>query len=826
MCTEEKPALRRAQSALAGHVTTNQTSRSGGVHSRSACHRAHRSYSHTQHEPGYPSYYSTYSTPQRKRTYEYDPPTRSLPPRPASAQLVRSRGAAATSSVQEPLPVPTLDLRRLDQAVSLAQDAANAADENEARWQSRPRARSRPSNTPTPAYSGARWNNGAFASSQSVPNFLGDEDGLEFYLSSSDALDNDLHDARSELPPVFDDDIPATTLGSSVGSDASGATGAGPVTNVRSRIGRFLSLPRISAAGAATLLRNYTYGAAAPTEAELVAREEAERRHDAELTLDLYISSLGYLLSALPPKEAIGVSEKHRAEMRATLREALNKFEASDQVDSAVAAFNASGSSGEPSAEAATMQSELAALRQDLQNALASVTQPQPGVVINNSNASAAVGSSWNNDYGNGSPHPHVVHHIHTHTVAPGMQPTIDRTGQVVSDGLISSTNRIEDLPSSDGKSSLPSHVSSDAPQPGWRRRAISSVTWGTVDAGLALSAGAVNLVSRAVSSVAAKLGGTDTSPAVESEASSDGPEVDELLGQETPTPTLATPLPQPSVQEQASNKAQQNLTQSQWVMAIQVVSSAVQALTAAESPPKSQPVAEPDTPIFGIRSEPADPVYESDALVAREVPAKSAPEAVPMARPWPVSAVVSAVSTASSVGGWVAQRARFFSRVDHSQLNGAALEEQVIRVAADLGRAVKRSALPNQIGQLIARLGRLLQALDQQYTLREKTTKLALKNVAAALRLARTYQLHVFAARAMAASVEAVIAAIEAYRDERAPAQAAVPPPQAAISTIRAAAALLAQAPAWQPPPPSSSPAPAVAAAPGKLHRQRSNHL
>lgn len=830
--TEVKPALRRARSALASHVPTNHTPRSsGGVHRRGAYHRASRSYSHTQPEPGYHHYHSTYSTPQRNRPYdEDDPPTRSLPRRPASAQLVRSRGTTtALSSVPDPVPVPTLDLRRLDQAVKLAQDAANAVNENEARWQTcSHRTRSYQSHdTPTAAPLNTGWT-GALSSSQAVPtNFLGTQDGLGFYLpssSSSDALQDELHNHHSpELPPVFDDDVPATTLGSSVGSDASGASGAGPVTNVRSRIGRFLSLPRNSAAGAATLLRNYAYGAAAPTEAELVAREvdeqEAERRQDAELTLDLYISSLGYLLSALPPKEAMGVSEKHRAEMRTTLMKALNKFEASDQqIGSAVAASSpaATGSSSsgrDPSTEAATMQSELAALRKDLQNALATVTQPAPGVVINNSNAPAAVASSWNNGYGDGGPH--VVHHIHTHTVAPGMQPTFDRTGQVVSDGLVPSLNRIEDLPSySDSNSSRSSsQAGSDAPQSGWRRRTISSVTWGTVDAGLALSAGAVYLASRAVSSVVTKLGGTDPNALEmhsETSASSDhGPEIDEVLGHETPTP-LPQPRPQPQpathgaqAQTQPS-KAQQNLTQSQWDLAIQVVSSAVQALTAPGSPPKSQPaVATPDTPTFRFRpeppTEPPEAVYESDALVARPVsaPESASSDSVPMPRAWPVSAVTTAVSTASSLGGWVAQRTRTLSRVDASQLNGAALEEQVIHVATDLARAIKRSALPNQIGQLIARLGRLLQALDQRYTLRDKTTKLALKNVAAALRLARTYQLHVFAARALAASVEAIVAGIEAYRDERAPAQAAAPPPQAAIFTLRAAASLLAQAPA-----------------------------
>lgn len=825
----QAPALRRSRSAMSGEKSFPPSTRSSAVY-----HRAHRSYSHTQTHGFVPHNHGSAQRPSHpgpsQGYLELRQPhhgTVNLPRRPASAQLVRSRGPMMASVQRESLPVPTLDLRRLDQAVSLAVDAAQTADENEARRQCRSRARSRQTNADADAPD-AIWNE-AFPSSQFTPDYIQDG-GMTYQLPMPERSDLADPTLAAPGPPIFDDDPPAA-LGSSLGSDVS--TGTTRARDVRSRIGRFLSLPRDSAAGAATLLRNYAYGPALPTEEELAARaadeEEIERRQDAELSLDLYISSLSFLLSALPPKEAMGVSEKHRSEMRATLMEALRKLETSGPVGTAVAASNSalsSFSSGpgapvdtgtrEPSAEALAMHAELAALRSDLQTALNTIA-PQVSAGGNKSSTSGT--PRRGNTYAS-TP---TVHHIHTHTVSPDVLPPYNfgQTGHILGAGApygSLGTNRTENIPADDTSSPPATQQPSISGRPGWSRRVVNSVTWGAVDAGLALSAGAVHLTAKAVSwALPTTLSGntdsnvpstsaTDTN--APSDSAQNGPAFSTVgHSDQTHDGALAT---QPS-------PAHQDLTRSQWDFAIQLASSAVHALSASVTQGNNR-ASEESKEKPNLEEE----LLTSETLVRRQ--SSPAPAFAPeescldsdtalATRRWPVSAAGAAAS-------WVSDRARTLGMVDNN-LTGAAMEEHVIRLAADLGRAVKRSALPAQLGLLMSRLLSALQALDQRYTLREKTTKLALKNVASALRLARTYQLHIFAARAAAASVEAVVAAIEAYRDERTPpaaaaaAAAAAPPTTQSLSTLKAAAALLAQAQAWQAPPPVPSPSAAVSATP-----------
>lgn len=767
-----------------GDMSYAHAPQSTAVHNRSVYHRAHRSYSHTHSQ-------SHQFTESSQRTHlgvheshvHGSPSLRAnvMPHRPASAQLIRTRASAMSPVQGDLVPVPALDLRRLDRAVNLAVDAAQAADENEARRQNRMRTRSRQGQVAPTGTLGSTWNDGIPASS-SMPGYL-PADGLGFSLP--DMPDGGLPFGSSDAPPVFDDDLP-TGLGSSLESETS--IGTGPAANVRARIGRFLSLPRSSAAGAAMLLRNYAYGPTAPSEEELAAREEeAERRQDAELSLDLYISSLGYLLSALPPKEAMGVSEKHRAEMKATLLEALRKLESSSPGGSSMAGsyMPQTAAEGSPrvSTEAVSMQAELAALRNDLRTALATISTPNAVVPSSSSGGPATGGISQ------------VVHHVHTHTVAPGMYPAL---GSVPGQECLQHNlpvNRIEDLPS-DGQTS-PQPPS--PPPASWRRRVVSSVTWGAIDAGLAFTAGAVHLTARAVSwAIPTSLDGP--SPPSQADAGATG------AGNKFSSPLDADTANEEKTSEQTPSQAQQDLTRSQWDMAIQLASSAVQALSvsvgqAGRAAATAAPASAATAP------------EGHDSLIRRTVSVPSslneeaetgASEPVPEPRPWPLSA---AALGASSVRGWVVGRtqAQLLGRVEQAPLSGAALEEQIIGVAADLGRAVKRSPLPAQLGLLASRLLGLIQALDARYMLRDKTAKLALKNSAAALRLARSYQLHVFVARAAVASVEAAVAAIEAYRDERAP-SAPTPP---ALSTLRAAALLLAQQAAGQTQAPPAPPRP-----------------
>lgn len=532
-----------------------------------------------------------------------------------------------------------LDLHRLSRAVSLAVDATHAiGDSSEQRHHAALRAQSRNDNWDLrdPWY--FPWKNDM---ASPVP-----------YMDEPESDRTIPIHAGCVLPPSSLAVSPLNSVTAECGASSTRSTTSNESTNTSSRISQLLRLPQNCAAGAASFLRQVTRRqpnqekssdfrpsdepnvAISTPSAAGEARQREQEHKDSDLSLALYVSSVNFMLSALKPESAERVSERHRTEMRITLMEALHKLESTAPRTSSHQA------SKRVEEEETAVKSEIMGLRRELQAALSSL-----------------VPSS--------SSDPHTVHHVHTHTLAPGTAPIFAEVhgGQGQS------------MPQAD----LPVQV-------GWRRRMVSAIAWGATNMGLAASARAVEATARAVGWAL---------PA-------DHERYIQVVSPST-SESVASATSAPVTQE---HKAADNAT-----FASQLMTGAFRMVAGAAAA--------------------ANERHSNHEVGSR----------------------------ASQLRSWLTE-----------QIPGEAprsrVEEELVQTAAQLGRAIRRSQLPTQLALLDNHLLVLMSVLNSKYALRQRTVDFVVNTLSTTLRLVRSHEWHVCAARALIAGLEAAIAAVRAYRE------------------------------------------------------------
>lgn len=191
-----------------------------------------------------------------------------------------------------------LDRRRIDKAVSLAVEAAQASEEDEAAWRRKKEsARQQSLSTSTPA------------------------NGLELRLEGDESAPVRQARSRAGLSSRF------ASLPWRGGSPQVAERALVPFREVKS--------------AAATPDSMSSAGEEKPGESRSGSSDEDDNDKDDDdddgFSMDLYISSLSYLLSALSPKEANAVSPKHRQELKRKLEEALAVLDEGDGSKTAAA---------------------------------------------------------------------------------------------------------------------------------------------------------------------------------------------------------------------------------------------------------------------------------------------------------------------------------------------------------------------------------------------------------------------------------------------------------------------------------------------------------
>ena len=573
-------------------------------------------------------------------------------------------------------PPPKLDRRRLDKAVSLAVEAAQAAEEDEMRRKERDAAKRRAKRLSSMGGTGRRR-----AGHRAVLDVEDrDEDALALglYMDENYELDGGL-DENNPLALVprnrqhrLGSDESRALIERERAIEAAAAPPAGAVGGARARLGRFLSLPR-----GASIRRPFGsngYGSAGETSIRPEEREEEEdedtdeeARLDSDFSLDLYISSLTYLLSALSEKEAVGVSEKHRQEMTARLTEALDKI----------------GAARAREDDVRQLRQQLAALQQQQQ-------QQQHSLSL------AGTGDS--------TP---IVHH-HYHSIAP--------------DGSMKTWQETQAYPSTSRRPS----GSAAAAARSRRTSIVGTLASAALDAGLAVTAGAVSVAARGVASFVPLPFKSTSAPAT---------------APQSPKMSNSAALPAQSKQQQHADpqnlSPQEKATKAQWDLALSLAGSAAQALSATLSMSTGRGATRSrgkTPPVSGAESGSDSEVQ--NALVRRSTDGQGLE-----------------VGVVSKPAG--------------SKDPGDEIEESVILAASTIARAIKRSPLPSQLSALLHHVVQLLYALDERYQVRQRATGIALKQAGMAARFIRQHHLHVILIRAALASFEAAIAAIEAYREE-----------------------------------------------------------